>query len=130
MKVADALTPLIHRLAGGPLRVRFAFWDGSSLGPDTARATVHFRGPEALQRLVAAPGELGLGRAYVAGEIELEGDLDAVLDMGVRDPDLSLGPGGWVDAVRSLRRVGALRPRRLPHPPEEARLSGRRPAPP
>ena len=116
----------MQQLAPGPLGVRFLFWDGSSLGPEGAPATVHFRSPQALQRLVTAPGELGLGRAYVAGEIELEGDLDAVLDMGVRDPDLSLGPGGWVDAVRSLRRVGALRPRRLPHPPEEARLRGRR----
>jgi cyclopropane-fatty-acyl-phospholipid synthase len=85
-----------------------------------------FRTPRAFQRLVTAPGELGLGRAYVAGEIDLEGDLDAVLDLGVRNPDLALGRGGWLEAVRSLRRAGALKPMRLPPPPEEARLRGRR----
>jgi cyclopropane-fatty-acyl-phospholipid synthase len=120
------MAPLIRRLAGNDPGVRFEFWDGSSLGPDAPPATVRFRSERALQRLITAPGELGLGRAYVSGEIELEGDLDAVLDLGVRNPDLDFGPAGWMDVLRSLRRVGAFRPRRLPLPAEEARLRGRR----
>src|SRR2546423_15699569 len=96
------------------------------MGPAEAPATVRFRTPQALQRLLTAPGELGLGRAYVAGEIDLEGDLNAVLEIGVTKPEVRIGPVEWVAAARSLVSVGALRPRLLPPPPEEARLQGRR----
>ena len=126
MTVAQALTPLLRRLAGDPLPIRIEFWDGRSLGPEGVEAAVRFRSPRALHRLVTAPGELGLGRAYVAGEIDLDGSLDAILDLGVRNPDLGLGATGWLEAIRSLRRAGAMPPKRLPPSPEEARLSGRR----
>ncbi len=126
MDAAHALEPLIRRLLGPDLPVRFRFWDGSSLGPDGAPATVVVRSNRALRRLVTAPGELGLGRAYVAGELDLEGELEPVLALGDHRPDLRPGPGGWARAVRGLAAVGALRPGRLPPPPEEARLRGRR----
>lgn len=123
---ASALAPLIARLAGDPLPFRVEFWDGSGLGPAEGGTTVHVRTPRAFQRLITAPGELGLGRAYVAGDLDVEGSLDPVLDLGVRRPDQDLGPGGFVTAVRSLARVGALRLAPVPPPPEEARLRGRR----
>ena len=126
MHAADALAPVIRLLAGDPPPIRIEFWDGSVLGPGEAPATVRFKSPRALQRLVAAPGELGLGRAYVSGDIDLDGDLDAILDLGVDRPSLRLGAEGWLAAARALARTGALRPRRLPVPPEEARLRGRR----
>ena len=88
MDAAAALGPLIRRMAGDAPPIRIEFWDGSALGPEEAPAGVRFRSVRALQRLLTAPGELGLGRAYVAGEIELEGDLDAVLDLGLDRPDL------------------------------------------
>ena len=126
MDAAHSLATLIRRLAGDPLSIRVEFWDGSGMGPVDAAATVWFRTPQALQRLITAPGELGLGRAYVAGEIDLEGDIDAVLEIGVTKPEVRIGPAEWIAAVRSLISVGALRPRLIPPPPEEARLRGRR----
>src|SRR5438309_12006796 len=122
MRVADALGPLVRRLAGDPVPIRIEFWDGSALGSEASGSTVVFRSPNALHRLAQAPGDLGLGRAYVAGEIELRGDLGPILDLGVRNPDLRLGPAGWFEALRALRRTGALPPKRLDPPPEEARL--------
>src|SRR2546423_9932074 len=101
MDAAHALAPLIRRLAGDPLPIRVVFWDGSGMGPAEAAATVRFRTPQALQRLLTAPGELGLGRAYVAGEIDLEGDLSAVLEIGVTKPEVRIGPVEWVAAARS-----------------------------
>src|SRR5439155_3343860 len=123
---ARALQPLIEGLLGLDLPVQFRFWDGSSLGPDDAAAAVVVRSPRALRRLVTAPGELGLGRAYVAGDIDLDGDLDEVLALGDRRPDLRLGAAQWSHAVRALASSGALRPGRVRPPPEEARLRGRR----
>lgn len=125
MRASLALAPLFRRLVGDEILIRVDFWDGSHLGPVDAPATVRVHTPRALQRLLTAPAELGLGRAYVAGELDMEGDLDAVLDLGVRRPEIRLGPAGILAALSGLVRAGALRPARLPLPPEEARLRGR-----
>ena len=42
--------------------------------------TLHVRSPAALAHALRAPGQLGLGRAYVSGEIEVD-DLDAVIEL-------------------------------------------------
>jgi cyclopropane-fatty-acyl-phospholipid synthase len=120
------LKPLIHRLAGDPPPIRFEFWDGSSVGTLEAPARVIVRSPRAVRRLLTAPGEIGLGRAYVAGEIDLEGDLDAVLSLGDHRSQLRLGPRDVALASRAILSIGGLRPLRLPPPKEEARLRGRR----
>jgi cyclopropane-fatty-acyl-phospholipid synthase len=78
-----------------------------------------------VRRLLTAPGELGLGRAYVAGEIDLEGDLDAVVALGDGRSQLRFGARDAALAARAILSIGGLRPLRLPPPPEEARLRGR-----
>ena len=57
-----------------PLRLRA--WDGSEAGPEGAPVVV-VRSRRALRRMAWSPGQLGLGRAYVAGEIDVEGDMFA-----------------------------------------------------
>lgn len=126
MDAATALSPVLTRLIGGPPSGLFRFWDGSALGPSGAHAAIHVRSPQALRRLATAPGELGLARAYVAGDVDLEGDLEAVLALDDLRPDLRLGPAGWLAVVRAAAATGALRVGRVPRPPEEARLRGRR----
>ena len=37
------------------------------------------KSPDALRRVVWAPGELGVGRAFVAGDIDVEGPVATVL---------------------------------------------------
>ena len=65
--------------------------DGSTRERRGAVGVVEVRSPRALRYLATAPGELGLARAYVAGDLELAGDpvLDAVLD-----PHASLAQAG------------------------------------
>ncbi|MGA7418091.1 MAG: hypothetical protein WBW80_08875, partial [Acidimicrobiales bacterium] len=75
--VAQLLTPLIRALLSDPLPVRFEFWDGSAIGPDDGVGTLYIRTVDAVRRVMWAPGDLGLGRAYVSGEIDLRGDLFA-----------------------------------------------------
>ena len=80
--MADAalrLTTLAEELLGAPLPVRIRAWDGSESGPPDA-PTLVIRHRRALRRLLWKPGELGLARAWVAGEIDVDGDLYAVLD--------------------------------------------------
>ncbi|HYF24220.1 MAG TPA: hypothetical protein VD931_00635, partial [Baekduia sp.] len=59
-------------------------WDGAVL-PGTTRGGPRFtaRSPAAVRHVLRAPGQLGIGRAYVSGELALD-DLDAVMEL-VRD---------------------------------------------
>lgn len=131
VSVAAQLEPLVRTLVPGELGVTIKAWDGSTLGPTAAAATVVINSPAAIRRLMWAPNELGLGRAYVAGELDIDGDVYAALTMrdNVAEPDQAARIGGlrtgWLAAVAAARKVGAIG-RPLAPPPEEARLSGRR----
>src|SRR5215210_8636205 len=54
------------------------FWDGTQLPPSDGGPTFTVRSPKAVAHALRAPGQLGLGRAYASGELELD-DLDAVM---------------------------------------------------
>ncbi|WP_426364239.1 class I SAM-dependent methyltransferase [Streptomyces sp. E-08] len=76
---ASRLTTLAEELLGGPLPVRLRAWDGSEAGP-TGGPVLIVRDRRALRRMIWKPGELGLARAWVAGELDVEGDLYELLD--------------------------------------------------
>ncbi|MFR9673441.1 class I SAM-dependent methyltransferase [Streptomyces sp. TR06-5] len=76
---APRLHVLAGRLLGTPLPVRLRAWDGSEAGPPDAPALV-LRHRRALRRFLWRPGELGLARGWVAGEIDVDGDLYVLLD--------------------------------------------------
>ncbi len=82
------------------------------------------RSPRAAAHVAAAPGQLGLGRAYVSGEIEVD-DMDAVI-APARQLEAAAARGG--DKARLLlgavRAAGLTARRRAPA--AELRPSGRR----
>ncbi|AWS42113.1 cyclopropane-fatty-acyl-phospholipid synthase family protein [Streptosporangium sp. 'caverna'] len=125
---AGVLAPLLRGLFGGEPPLRLRTWDGGSYGPADA-PTVVLRSPRALRRMLWSPGELGLARAYVTGELDVEGDLADGLRR-VREA-VAGGPGAArprVDRVRAVRALLRLRTviGRPPAPPAtEARLGGR-----
>jgi len=114
---------LVADVLGTDLPVAIEAYDGSRVGPVDAPARIVIRSPDALGRIVRAPGELGFGRAYVAGDLDVEGDIFAVLALRDHLPDVRLSRQQWADAAR-LAGPHALK--RLSPPPEEARLHGRR----
>ena len=117
--------------AGFVLPVRVRAWDGSESGPAGA-PTVVLRSPLALRRVLWRPGELGLARAYVSGDLDVEGDLTEglrrarrVLPAGVRP---GRGPARWARAATAAllagSRLGVFGP--PPAPPAcELRHAGR-----
>jgi cyclopropane-fatty-acyl-phospholipid synthase len=119
VSVADLLSDVL----GNDVPVAFRAYDGSSFGPADARTTIVVRSPDALRRIVTAPDELGFGRAYVAGELEVEGDIFDVMTVANYIEELRLGPRQIAAAAKLVGWKG-LKP--LPPPPEEARLRGRR----
>jgi cyclopropane-fatty-acyl-phospholipid synthase len=124
---ASALSPLVHNLLGGQVPVRFELWDGSGFGPTDSAGTIHVRSSNALRHILWAPGELGFCRAYVAGDIELSGDLIAMIASlhAVAPRDLRVGLRALPAAFGAAHRAGAIG-LRLPAPPEEARARGLR----
>src|SRR5690554_3212767 len=118
------LAPLVEEVLGGDLPLAVEAYDGSRVGPGDAPATLVIRTPDALRRVVTAPGELGLARAYVAGDLDLRGDIWALFALRDRLPDVRLRPAV---ARRLVAELGGVRQLRwLEPPPEEARLRGRR----
>ena len=69
---AEVIAALLKEHAGLDLRLRA--WDGSEAGPEKGPVVV-LRSPRALQRIAWRPGELGLARAYISGDLDIEGDL-------------------------------------------------------
>jgi cyclopropane-fatty-acyl-phospholipid synthase len=119
-----ALAALVDDVLGGGLPIAVEAYDGSRSGPVDARATIVIRSPDALRRIVTAPGELGLARAYVSGDMELQGSIWALLELRDRIPDVQLEPKMMLRLVRELGGWREVRP--LQPPDEEVRLRGRR----
>ncbi|MDT9685999.1 cyclopropane-fatty-acyl-phospholipid synthase family protein [Streptomyces sp. TRM76323] len=99
---ASRLAALAEDLLGVPLPVRIRAWDGSEAGPPAGPGTpvLVIRDRRALRRMAWRPGELGLARGWVAGELDVEGDLYEALArlaglLWERGPGTgSDGPGG------------------------------------
>jgi cyclopropane-fatty-acyl-phospholipid synthase len=102
-----------------------SFWDGTSVAATTPDAPTFFiRSPKALAHLLRAPGELGLGRAYAQGLIEVD-DIDAALLVvdNFETPPIKLKTGAKL-ALGLMRANGLTLP---PSPPAtELRLRGER----
>jgi cyclopropane-fatty-acyl-phospholipid synthase len=58
---------------GGRSPLKFTAYDGSTAGPDDATVGLNLLTPRGTTYLVTAPGELGLARAYVSGDLEAHG---------------------------------------------------------
>ncbi|NXY96748.1 class I SAM-dependent methyltransferase [Streptomyces sp. BR123] len=76
---APRLAVVAETLLGAPLPVRIRAWDGSEAGPPAGPVLVLTR-RRALRRILWRPGEMGLARAWVAGDITVDGDLYELLD--------------------------------------------------
>ncbi len=119
--------PFLGALLGDHLPFAIRFWDDSVIAEPGAesKATVVVKSPLALRRILYGPDDLGFGRAYVAGELDLEGDLLWLLT-SAELPALSEAwarPATWIAGLRMATELGILG-KPLPAPPEEFRIPG------
>jgi cyclopropane-fatty-acyl-phospholipid synthase len=128
---ADIAAPLVARvdeLAPGARTVRIRFWDGSevpSADGDPAAPAVILRSPRALAHVAWRPGEIGVARAWVSGEVDSDGDIERILALRTRFEGLQFGARELALLARTARRLGALRGGRPPVPESEFRKEGR-----
>jgi cyclopropane-fatty-acyl-phospholipid synthase len=104
---------LVHR----PFTVRF--WDGTELpatvdGRNGPGPTFTVHSPTAVAHVLRAPGELGLGRAYVSGDLEVD-DLDLVIGLidDFQEPQIDRGTRARL-VLAAIRACGLTRPPRAP----------------
>ncbi|SFC13763.1 SAM-dependent methyltransferase [Streptomyces aidingensis] len=74
-ELAKRLHHLAEVLLGAPLPLGLRAWDGSEVAGEPYAPVLVVRHRRALRRILYRPGELGLARAWVAGELDIEGDL-------------------------------------------------------
>ena len=119
----------IESVMRGGMPLRFTAYDGSSAGPEDAEFGMELLNERGLSYIMSAPGDLGLARAYVAGDLDLHGvhpgdPYDAFALLMNRTHFRTPSPQEALAIVRSLG-VSHLKP---PPPPQS--LSGWAPQPP
>lgn len=93
-----------------------SLWDGSSLPPTNGHEgpTFTLTSPVALGHILRAPSQLGVGRAYVSGGIEVD-DMDAAMALIARWSPPPLDNATKLKIARAAVKAGALR--RVPKVP-------------
>ncbi len=119
------VSTLVATVFDNQLPFRVEAYDGSVALPtiDSAANTLTLKilNREALTRIVTRPGELGLARAYVAGDVDIDGDLDLLFEITPPPLRKALTP----DVVRSLiANVGVTGMKPIAPPSIEARPHG------
>jgi cyclopropane-fatty-acyl-phospholipid synthase len=120
---APLRTELERTLPERPFAVEL--WDGSRLpATNGAGPTFLVHSPAAVAHVLRAPGQLGLGRAYVAGELDVD-DLDGVLQLlGKWQPPPIERSARARLMLAAARASGLQRPPRVPE--SELKPRGRR----
>jgi len=113
-----ALAEVFEAFAGPDAPMEFTAYDGSRAGTPGSPVKITVRSPVAVAYLAQAPGELGLARAYVAGHLDVEGDMYEALTRMTKVQSASLG---LTEKLRLLQALGGpkLLVHRMPPPPQE-----------
>src|SRR3954447_23488913 len=101
------------------------FWDGTELpATNGGGPALHVRSPAALAHALRAPGQLGIGRAYVSGAIDVD-DIDEAMAviLNYQPPPIDRAAQLRL-ALAATRAMGPMRP--PPVPDAELRPRGRR----
>ena len=67
------LAEILEIFASGSQPLKFTAYDGSSAGPDDADLGLSLLTPRGTTYLATAPGDLGLARAYISGNLDMCG---------------------------------------------------------
>jgi cyclopropane-fatty-acyl-phospholipid synthase len=123
MKSADSITigEAVASLLRDGLPVRFTAYDGSAAGPADAAIGLELTNQRGLAYLLTAPGDLGMARAYVAGDLVLHGvhPGDPYDAMRLLQNHLRFRKPGAGEAIALLRGLGLSNLKPPPPPPQE-----------
>jgi cyclopropane-fatty-acyl-phospholipid synthase len=115
----------VAKVFNNELPFRVEAYDGSIAEPTVESSannvTLKILSRDAITRVLTHPGELGLARAYVAGDIDVDGDLDPLFELNV-PPLRDLLNANNLRSLLSVVGASALKP--LAPPAIEAKQRG------
>ncbi|MBF6357945.1 class I SAM-dependent methyltransferase [Nocardia higoensis] len=91
------IAEIFDTLIEGTSPIRLTAYDGSSTGPADSPYTLHLATPRGINYLATAPGDLGMARAYISGDMTVTG----------------VHPGDPYDALKALQDLRFRRPSAL-----------------
>ena len=109
--VAETLAPLLRAMLGGVPRCASSSGTAASSrasgppGGSGPPGTLRVNSPDAIRRLLWMPNQLGLGRAYVAGDLDADGDFIAMVE-ALRDvtaEDLRFRSKAVIEAIAAAQ---------------------------
>ena len=111
----------VSRLMPDGVPFRMTAYDGSTVGPEDAPIVLHLRTQRGLAYLLTAPGDLGVARAYVMGDLDVEGahpgDPYEVMRMLMSRLRFRVPPPA--ELLRIVRGLGLNNLKPPPPPPQE-----------
>ena len=111
----------VSRLLPDGVPFRMTAYDGSAAGPEDAPIVLHLRTQRGLAYLLTAPGDLGVARAYVMGDLDVEGahpgDPYEVMRMLMSRLRFRVPPPA--ELLRIVRGLGLNNLKPPPPPPQE-----------
>jgi cyclopropane-fatty-acyl-phospholipid synthase len=118
----------VERLLAGGMPFRFEAYDGSAAGPADSPITLRLLNERGLSYLLTAPGDLGMARAYVSGDLEVEGihpgdPYDAMVEL---QNNLRFKMPSPAEAFAIVRGLGFSHLKPPPPPPQETLPKWRR----
>ncbi|MGI8523146.1 MAG: class I SAM-dependent methyltransferase [Nocardioides sp.] len=117
LTIAEAFDSLLRD--GTP--VHFTAYDGSSAGPEDSPFSLELVNARGLSYLLTAPGDLGLGRAYVSGDLRVHGvnEGDPYDGLVTMKRHLKFRAPTAAEALRIVNGLGWSHLRPPPPPPQE-----------
>src|SRR5690625_2287744 len=116
-----SLARMLEMVSTDALPLRFTAYDGTATGPEDAEFGLTLRTPRGANYIATAPGDLGMARAYVSGDLDLvgahPGDPYEVFKLLSTQIEMRRPPLKDVAAI--ARSLGRDRLRILPPPPQE-----------
>jgi cyclopropane-fatty-acyl-phospholipid synthase len=119
-----ALADVFEQIAGPDAPVEFRAYDSSRAGAEGSPVRITVRTPAAVSYLAQAPGAMGLARAYVSGNVDVDGDMYTALARMASVQRVRLSTAERLSLLRQLGGPKILFPR-LPPPPQEVRIRRR-----
>jgi cyclopropane-fatty-acyl-phospholipid synthase len=123
-----SLAGIVELLSDGRFPVRFTAYDGSATGPPDSEISVHLATPRGATYVFTAPGDLGMARAYIAGDLQSSGvhPGDPYAAMRVMADQLRFRRPTVAELALITRSLGWELLRPVPPPPQESRPRWRR----
>ncbi|MGN9808173.1 class I SAM-dependent methyltransferase [Micromonospora sp. BQ11] len=121
-RTGPTVADVVRALTTGDLPVRVTGYDGSAVGPADAGITLSIRSERGLTYLLTAPGDLGMARAYVSGDLVLHGvhPGDPYEALTLLKEELRLRTPSVAEALNLVRGLGWERLLPPLPPPQEA----------